>query len=52
MNEDRAERIKVAAANLALAEGHLVNARKTYRRPLKAYDEACQLRLPNEQGAS
>lgn len=45
MNEEAAERIKVAASQLAVAENLLINARKSYRRALKKYDEACQVRL-------
>ena len=52
MNEAAAERIKIAASELATAESGIMLARKKYRRALMKYDEACQLRLPVEEKGS
>lgn len=49
MNEEQAERMKIAAASLATAETALVRARKNYRRALKAFDEAGQVKLETEK---
>lgn len=45
MDETQAERLKIAAATLAEAENLLMRARKNYRRALKAFDDAGQVRL-------
>ena len=49
MNEDQAEHIKIASTLLATAETRLVTAQKEYRRALRQYDDACQLRLSEEK---
>jgi hypothetical protein len=45
MNEDQAERVRLAAERLSQAERVLVNARKQYAKALRAWDAAAQVKL-------
>jgi len=45
MNEDQAERVRLAAERLAVAEAALIQARKKYNQAMRAYDRACQVKL-------
>lgn len=48
MNEDRAEKVRVAAERLATAEQTLFRSRKLYNAALRAWEATAQVQLDTE----
>jgi len=49
VDQERAERMRLAAERLAQAERVLMRARQDYNKALKAWDSAAQVRLDVEE---